>query len=91
MAAAAGLIIGLAAGLTVGTHPFGADFARRSPAAQTASQLPNSASRTVQGPRESDEAFLRELESALEGPRVQELQAIDALTPRVREVALIVR
>jgi len=91
MAAAAGLIIGLAAGLTVGMHPFGADFARPSPAAQAAGQRPTSASRTVQDPGQSDEAFLQELESALEGPQVQELQALDALTPRVREVALIVR
>ena len=91
MAAAAGLIIGLGAGLTVNMHPFGADFARRGPAIQTASQRPNPAGRTVQEPGLSDEAFLSELESALLSPRVEELQALDALTPRVREVALIVR
>jgi len=91
MAAAAGLIIGLAAGLTVNMHPFGADFAQRNPATQTASQRPVPASRTVQEPRQSDEAFLRELEAALSGPNVAELQALDALTPLVHEVAFIVR
>ena len=91
MAAAAGLVIGLAVGLLVNFHPFGSDFAQRSMATQTASQRPGPASRTVQDLRQSDEAFLRELESALVAPRVQELQAIDALTPSVREVALIVR
>lgn len=91
MAAAAGLIIGLAAGLTVNMHPFGADFAQRNPATQTVSQRPNAANRAAQDPAQSDEAFLSELESALVSPRVEELQALDALTPRVREVALIVR
>jgi len=91
MAAAAGLVIGLAAGLLVNSHPVGSDFAQRSVASQTASQRPSATARTAQERRQSDEAFLRELESALIGPRVEELQAIDALTPSLREVALIVR
>ena len=33
-----------------------------------------------------DDAFLSELEIALEGPRTRELQAFDAITPRVVEV-----
>jgi hypothetical protein len=91
MAAAAGLVIGLAAGLMVNVHPFGSDFAQRSLSTQTAGQRPSAAARKVQEPALSDEAFLSELESALVSPGVAELQALDALTPRVREVALIVR
>jgi hypothetical protein len=36
----------------------------------------------------NEEAFLLELDAALEGPAIQELSAIDALTPRVREISL---
>jgi hypothetical protein len=36
----------------------------------------------------NEEAFLIELDAALEGPAIQELSAIDALTPRVREISI---
>ena len=36
----------------------------------------------------NDERLLREIEDALVEPRVDELRAIDALTPRVREASL---
>ena len=38
-----------------------------------------------------DDAFLSDLEMALERPRTRELQPFDALTPHVREIADRVR
>jgi hypothetical protein len=35
----------------------------------------------------ADEAFLSDLELALERPRTRELQPFDALTPHVRDIA----
>jgi hypothetical protein len=35
----------------------------------------------------ADEAFLSDLEVALERPHTRELQAFDALTPHVREIS----
>ncbi len=95
MAAAAGLLIGLAAGLTVNVHPFGSDFvprasvertaASRRPARPTALVNP----RTTADRRQGDDAFLNEADSAFGSPHVEELQAIDAMTPRVREIAAV--
>lgn len=94
VAAAAGLIVGLAAGLAVNVHPFGSDFVQRNvftrAAIARAESTPGRA-QTVPDRFVTDEAFLTELEAALDGPRVEELAALDALTPRVREVALLVR
>jgi len=99
VAAAAGLIIGLAAGLAVNVHPFGSDFAQRGSFTRASNGRPDARAESASGPRVqttpdrlvTDEAFLTELEAALDGPRVEELAALDALTPRVRDVALLVR
>lgn len=80
-AAAAGLFVGVAvgAGYRFGSHPRSVEqtLARQTPAA-TRSLNPASSS--------ADEAFLSDLEVALERPHTRELIAFDALTPHVREV-----
>jgi hypothetical protein len=99
MAAAAGLLIGLAAGLTVNVHPFGSDFVPRASVGRTAAghrptpALPTALAnpRTIAERRQSDDAFLNEAASAFGSPHVEELQAIDAMTPRVREIATVGR
>jgi hypothetical protein len=79
LAAAAGLVIGLVAGVAVD---------RRHSFTQAGD------SRTTIGPTANaelvsfnDEAFLSDLETAAAAPRVEELQALDDLTPHVREVS----
>ena len=79
LAAAAGLIIGLATGVAVDRRqslwPTGGT---RSAAVQPSS---------IERASFSDEAFLSDLETAALAPRVEELQALDDLTPHVREVS----
>ena len=99
MAAAAGLLIGLAAGLTVNFHPFGSNFLPRATLAHNAANRTAPSARTATLPgarataerRQGDEAFLSEADSAFGSPHVEELQAIDAMTPRVREIAAVGR
>jgi predicted anti-sigma-YlaC factor YlaD len=92
-AAAAGLFIGIAVGASYEyqsrpreanprllardkvTSP--SDTVRLKPAAPNAAILPEAG---------ADDAFMSELELALERPRTRELVAFDALTPHVREV-----
>lgn len=38
-----------------------------------------------------EENFLRDLELSLSGPQISELTALDAITPRTREVAINAR
>jgi len=88
-AAAAGLFIGIAAGASyewdarvsvpryaVGREPVDARPNRTAPAARPA----------VASDHSADDAFLSELELALDRPRTRELIAFDAFTPHVREV-----
>jgi len=79
LSAAAGLIIGLATGVVLDRRqslwPTGGT---RSAANQTPS---------LERASFNDEAFLRDLETAAAAPRVEELQALDDLTPHVREVS----
>lgn len=97
MAAAAGLLIGLATGLLVNVHPLGpgrtATFGRGSTGQPVARATDVAATRlrAAQERGQSDEVFLGELEAALGAPHVEELQAIDALTPRVREATVSIR
>ncbi|OGR90460.1 MAG: hypothetical protein A2V88_14870 [Elusimicrobia bacterium RBG_16_66_12] len=79
LAAAAGLIIGLVAGVAVDRRQ---SFLQTSDARSTA--RPSSSTEPVSF---NDEAFLSDLETAAAAPRVEELQALDALTPHVREVS----
>ncbi len=99
MAAAAGLLIGLATGVTVNFHPFGAQFgpptaAERAVGDRTAGSARSMALSNAWAAadrRQGDEAFLSEADSAFGSPHVEELQAIDAMTPRVREIAAVSR
>jgi anti-sigma factor RsiW len=80
-AAAAGLFIGVALGASYGWGARGAralpvDMRLRPVATQGTNQVDVAA----------DDAFLSELELALERPHTRELLAFDALTPHVREI-----
>jgi hypothetical protein len=85
-AAAAGLFVGVALGASYELH------ARRVPASTfvphevTARIAPIATRGTVPPDVASDDAFLSDLELALERPHTRELQAFDAFTPHVREV-----
>ena len=80
-AAAAGLFIGAALGASYGWGARGgydlASDRRRTPVATRG---------TTPGEVAADDAFLSELELALERPHTRELRAFDALTPHVREI-----
>lgn len=80
-AAAAGLFVGVAvgAGYRFGSHPRGVE--------QTLARQESVVTRAVNPTQLSaDDAFLSDLEVALERPHTRELIAFDALTPHVREV-----
>ena len=88
-AAAAGLFVGVAVGASfewrsqmAGRQTFLADSSRAR--AQRSTPMTTRGS----GPADvgSDDAFLSDLEIALERPHTRELQAFDALTPHVREI-----
>jgi hypothetical protein len=92
-AAAAGLFIGIAVGASYEyqSRPRSADGRLRARDARTgegeAAHLAPTVTRTAAPPEAgADDAFLSELELALERPRTRELVAFDALTPHVREV-----
>lgn len=92
-AAAAGLFVGVAVG---GMFLNPEALIRRSPAGRMAvaqptnrvAPVPVPVSRTITPPQDAsdDDAFLMELEAALQRPHTRELQAYDALTPHVREI-----
>jgi hypothetical protein len=92
-AAAAGLFVGVAVGASYeyGSRSLGFE---RTMARQTAQALQSSRGRMAPvatrgtSPAEvaADDAFLSDLEVALERPHTRELIAFDALTPHVREV-----
>jgi hypothetical protein len=80
-AAAAGLFVGVAVGASYrfGARPRGVE--------QTLARQTPIAARSVNPTQVSaDDAFLSDLEVALERPHTRELLAFDALTPHVREV-----
>jgi hypothetical protein len=78
LAAAAGLVIGVAAGVAVDRRP-----APERAGTTSALASPSFVERTSF----NDEAFLSDLETAASAPRVEALQAIDAVTPHVREAS----
>jgi hypothetical protein len=92
-AAAAGLFVGVAAGTAFN---FGGrlNFAQNSRSNIGRSALPrfqpNTTSRVVPiidgPPSGSDDAFMSDLETALDQPHTSELAVFDALTPHVREI-----
>ena len=88
-AAAAGLFVGVAVGASFqrraqmeNRQAFAADAGRAR--ATRLSPVPTGGSGAAQVA--SDDAFLSDLELALERPHTRELQAFDALTPHVREI-----
>ena len=88
-AAAAGLFVGIAVGAS---FQWRAQMQNRqsflSDAGRARAQRINPVATRGNGPAEgaSDDAFLSDLEIALERPHTRELQAFDALTPHVREI-----
>jgi hypothetical protein len=82
-AAAAGLFVGVAVGASFQwrAHPQGRQLATNT------KSVPVSTSGNRPAVVASDDAFLSDLEIALERPHTRELQAFDALTPHVREVS----
>lgn len=97
-AAAAGLFIGVAVGASYNyssrPHLSSATLARQNAAA---TRLNGGSAATVNSVATggvtpvqvaSDDAFLSDLEVALERPHTRELQAFDAFTPHVREIGL---
>ena len=90
---AAGLFIGVAVGASYqsrfGLAPWraGQPFLITGAASQRAARLTPVATRGAgQADVAADDAFLSDLEIALDRPRTRELQAFDALTPQVREI-----
>ena len=94
-AAAAGLFVGVGVGMFSESQAFrGAGrstaIARQAPSARPAHLIPV-ATGGSSTPDPSDDAFMSDLEVALERPRTHELLPFDALTPHVREVSNPVR
>ena len=88
-AAAAGLFVGVALGASYewNAHLRSARQILAGDAALTTRLLPVAARGNAPAEVAADDAFLSELEIALERPRTRELQAFDALTPHVREIS----
>jgi hypothetical protein len=87
-AAAAGLFIGVAVGAS---YNYGAHVPRPTRfALQSAAPLlkPVAARSDIKVPTPSDDAFLSDLDIALERPHTRELLAFDAFTPHARDVGL---
>lgn len=82
-AAAAGLFVGLGAGLMLDGRQQPRVMSVNRPVRVAAPVIPAS----VPPPVIDDAAFLSELEAALGGPHNQELLPFDALTPRVQEIS----
>ena len=89
-AAAAGLLVGVGAGVFFDWGASRAVRTRRTAAATRPAPL-TTVQAAVADLSEADEAFLSELEVALERPRTRELAPFDALTPHVREITNLLR
>lgn len=89
-AAAAGLFIGVALGASYERNPLlhssGRSNARNADASRSSRLSPVATRGTEQANVAEDDAFLSDLEVALERPHTRELLAFDAFTPHVREV-----
>ena len=91
-AAAAGLFVGLAVGMFSGSQAFKSSrlmsaSARQAPSARPAYLTPVATRVNGPAPDPSDDAFMSDLEVALESPRTHELLPFEALTPYVREIS----
>ena len=85
-AAAAGLFVGVALGAGYGWRGGSTRQALIGDTSRTSHLLPVATRGTGAADIATDDAFLSDLEIALERPRTRELQAFDALTPHVREI-----
>jgi len=89
-AAAAGLVIGVGLGAVYQSEWAAIQSGRRSAVHQIGSARPRLTPAGVTGAtlhEAADDAFLSDLEAALERPHTRSLQPFDALTPHVRDVA----
>ena len=86
-AAAAGLFVGVALGAGYEWRSRSTRQALTGDMARASRLLPVATRGSTPADVAADDAFLSELEIALERPRTRELQAFDALTPHVREVS----
>lgn len=86
-AAAAGLFIGVGLGIFFDSSR----LTRRGSSQSASSSTSPAATRPASSNDASDEAFLVELQLAVEGPQTRALAPFDALTPRVLEAANTVR
>jgi anti-sigma factor RsiW len=84
-AAAAGLFVGVALGASYELRAHGTTASRLAESARPR-LAPVGTRGTAAADVASDDAFLSDLEAALERPHTRELQAFDAFTPHVREV-----
>lgn len=84
-AAAAGLLVGIAAGQMLDLRDAFSPSPR--PFAQARRDTSAGGGSIVPAIAQSDEAFLTELEEAALSPRVPELAALDAVTPRLRDIS----
>lgn len=86
-AAAAGLVVGIAAGQLLDLRDA---LGRRDQVFTQRQPVPSRSTANIQpaslAAAQSDEAFLRDLEEASLSPRVPELAALDAVTPRLRDI-----
>jgi hypothetical protein len=93
-AAAAGLVLGIAAGQLIHVHPVNSQAEITTTSANVTpitapagdATLPASGPASLTGT--DDEAFMEQVEAVLVDPQISELSALDAITPRIREVAL---
>ncbi len=90
-AAAAGLFLGVALGASYEweshARAVGSVAALRASASRGSRLTPIATRGTVPGTPADDDAFLSDLEAALERPRTRELLPFDQLTPHVRETS----
>jgi hypothetical protein len=88
-AAAAGLFVGIAVGASYewdSRGPIARYATTREPAEPRPARAAASARPALVSDHAADDAFLSELELALDRPRTRELMAFDAFTPHVREM-----
>ena len=86
VAAAAGIVIGLGAGIFIESGSRAHEVRQSASLARSPRLAPNTAGFIGSG-EAADDRFMTELESALDRPRTRELAPFDALTPHVREVS----
>jgi hypothetical protein len=90
-AAAAGLFIGVSAGMLYDGRSYGATPAGTVMSQPPVSPQPVQADTPAAEQDDDDSTFFLELEAALDRPRTPELMALDAMTPRAREISYRVR